>query len=337
MSKRDHVREEYYGKHLHGDSARFQNNPAVSRTALLERMLMRTMTEMAVNRFKWSGMPDSISVRFMELTMFYRALAVFYFDPQYNKFLALQGNPSGNYNFLNDPTAFFVTGNQFVGKTLRSTPYAMTVGGEVKSFEAECVPVWSNYLRIPDLDIVTIYASKIAEFDRTIEINGKTARRTKILVASDNQRLSMVNLNRQIDEGQGMIQLSNSALMEGITALDLGSDPDAIEKLSIVRSRLWSEAMGLLGINNANQDKKERLVAAEVGANDEQIEAVKAVNLNARQEAAYKINKRYGLSVSVEYRADVDKQMSTMDYGLYDGIKPTQPLAGITTNEVVTR
>jgi hypothetical protein len=60
--------------------------------------------------------------------------------------------------------------------------------------------------------------------------------------------------------------------------------------------------MGLLGINNANQDKKERLVAAEVGANDEQVQATRNIALNARQQAAERINKLYGLSVEVDFK-----------------------------------
>ena len=59
--------------------------------------------------------------------------------------------------------------------------------------------------------------------------------------------------------------------------------------------------MGLLGINHANQDKKERLVSSEVGANDEQVDAMKNVALNSRQRAAKQINDMFGLSVSVDY------------------------------------
>jgi hypothetical protein len=60
--------------------------------------------------------------------------------------------------------------------------------------------------------------------------------------------------------------------------------------------------MGMLGINGANQDKKERLVAAEVGANDEQVQASRNVALNARQFACEQINQLWGLNVSVDFK-----------------------------------
>jgi hypothetical protein len=66
--------------------------------------------------------------------------------------------------------------------------------------------------------------------------------------------------------------------------------------------------MGYLGIDNANQDKKERLVADEVDANDSQTSLMRNVNLQARQEACLLINKIYGLDVWVEYNTEVEKR-----------------------------
>lgn len=312
----DHVGNEIYARYLGGESKKYVSSPVNNRVAVLERMYMRVLTELAVNRFKWEGMPKTVDVRFMELKLFYNALSVFTFDKDTYSFYALAGGTAGMPNMIDDPTSFYVTGNQFITKTLSAMPRVETVIDPVtkesvtKLLPPECVPIWSNYLRVPDLDIVLIYANKLAEIDRTIEINLKSARRTKVGVSNENQRLSMVNINRQIDEGQAFIQTSMDP-GEIIQALDFGVEPDSIEKLSIVRSRLWSECMGLLGINNANQDKKERLVAAEVGANDEQVDAMKAVNLNARKMAAEKINALYGLNVSVSFQSDVENQMAS--------------------------
>lgn len=327
MSKRDFVSSEYYAKHLHGDTARFNNNTASTRTALIQRMYMRILTEMATNRFKWTGLPDSVDPRFLELTLFYRALSVFYFDKDFDKFFALQGGAAGELNMMNNPTWYFVTGNAFVSKRLSAFPQNKQ---DDKGFwyreEAECVPIWANYLRVPDLDIVMIYAHKLAEADISIEINVKNARRPKVIAVDENQRLSATNITRQIDEGNPLIQISSNGGMSILpTALDLGIDPDAIEKLSIVRTRLWNECMGLLGINNANQDKKERLVESEVGANDDQIQVTKDVNLNARKLAAYQINQRYGLAVDVCYNTDIEMELNSTI--------PGTNLMGATDNE----
>lgn len=306
----DHVHDRYYNAHLSG-AARHANNPANNRTAVLQRMYYRVLTELATNRFKWEGLPDSVSVRNLELTLFNSGLAVFFRDEEYGKYLAMQGAPSGRINMQGDPVSFWVTAPGFVGKTLAaSNTVGLLPEGEIVSSDAECVPIWANYMRVPDLDIVLIYAQKLAELDRTIEINSRNARRNKVAVVDENTQLGVTNIIRQIDEGQPLIAVSQP-LGDTISALDLGIHPDSIEKLHILRGRLWNECMTLLGIKNANQDKKERLVADEVAANDEQIDATRAVNLNARREAAEQINARYGLDVSVSYH--IDKKNVTPD------------------------
>jgi hypothetical protein len=199
---------------------------------------------------------------------------------------------------LNNPVSFTVTGNHFISKTIKAS---------------ECVPIWANYMRMPDLDIVNIYSTRLAAMDRTVEVNSENARTSKVLVTTENTKLSAVNFNRQIDEGQNGIQIAATGmpmndLLSSVQLVDLGVDTDALVNIHIVRTREWNECMGLLGIANANQDKKERLVAAEVGANDEQSDMMRYVNLNARRMACEQINTMFPkLNVSVEYNTDVDK------------------------------
>ena len=87
--------------------------------------------------------------------------------------------------------------------------------------------------------------------------------------------------------------------------IDLGVDKDYIDHLQIARTRIWSDCMGLLGLNNANQDKKERLVEAEVSANDDQVSNMRAVNLMERKRAIREINKRFNLAIDVKYNVDL--------------------------------
>jgi hypothetical protein len=167
------------------------------------------------------------------------------------------------------------------------------------------VPIWANYSRTPDLDIIHLYASKLANIDRTIEITANNMRKTKVVAANESERLSYVNVLRQLAEGQDTIfgtKGLGADLGEAVTVLDLGVEPTLLSSLQIGRAKLWTECMGMLGINGANQDKKERLVAAEVGANDEQVQATRNIALNARQFACEQINRLYGLSVSVDFK-----------------------------------
>jgi hypothetical protein len=277
------------------------NNPAMNDQALLERMYIRILSEMCMNRFQWENLPEEIDSRFLELTLTYRALAVFYKDRDTDKFVTAQGSGAGHTNFMDHPVSFTVIGPG-------------TGAGESKNLKAvgddpQCVPIWANYLRCPDLDIISIYANKFAKVDRSIEITMDNMRKTKMVAATENERLSYVNALRQHAEGQDTIMtVANAFDPAAIQVLDLQVDPLTLPNLQIGRSKLWSECMGLLGINNANQDKKERLIAAEVGANDEQVQATRNIALNARQQAAERINKLYGLDISVDFCGELEKQ-----------------------------
>jgi hypothetical protein len=254
-------------------------------------------------------MPDSIDVRFMEMTLLRRALSIFYFDKKYDKFFALEGASTMYVNMMHNPTGYTVIGPNFLGKTIGA--YRFDKEGDQTD---TAIPIWSNYMRIPDLDIIMLYSIRLAEMDRTIEINSKNARRNKVIITPENTKLSAVNINRQLDEGQDGIQVAGPLQdMQFIQAVDMGISMIDVEKLHIIRTRMWNECMGLLGIDNANQDKKERLVASEVDANNDQVSNMRYVNLNARRTAADQINAVHGLNVTVEYFTDAEETAKVPD------------------------
>ena len=248
---------------------------------ILYALYMSKLVELSANRFKWSGLPPEVDVRFMELTILRSGVSMFYYEREYDKFMARETSPSGMLNNQDEPIAF--TMNNRVASSGMATFLK----------KGEGVPVWGNYLRTPDILAIDIFASRLADIDLTIEINSRQARRSRILIANKNQRLSLQTISNEIDEGVSTIGVNPSFDPESIQAIDMGVNPDNIEKLHIARGRVWNQCMSILGINNANQDKKERLVADEVSANDEQVDAMRAVYLNARKRAAAEMNSLY--------------------------------------------
>lgn len=292
--------DNFYSTHLNGGR---KQNRAINQQAATEQMYVRVLTELCANRFEWKNLPDSVDVRFLETNLIWRGLAVFYQDTNSGQYFVVQGAGSGATNFLDQPIQYTVIGPDMQTTTLRAVPsYDATPTGDVgERRDAECVPIWCNYMRTPDLDIIRLAATRLAKMDRSIEITSDNMRKTKVVNAPEDQRLSYINALKQLEEGQPTIMGSPALDMGNVQVLDLGVDPLTLPNLMIAKSKLWNEYMGLLGINNANQDKKERLVAAEVGANDEQVEATRRIALNARQQAADQINKLFGLTIEVDY------------------------------------
>lgn len=296
MSKRNKVDgvRTMYDDFLPG--ANRQQNMHVYRTQLIQRMYVRLLVEMATGRFKWEGVPEYIDQRFIEMELFRSALVVFHLHKPTGKFIVSKATPEGTPNIYDNPTSFRVYGN---GTTYLNTSVRRKYA----------VPIWANHLRQPDSDIVQVYAHKLANLERTIEINVNNARQPKLLTGTQNQKLSLLNIARQYDEGAPVIQVSNQFNAgEMLQTLDLSVHPDTVEKLDILQTRIWSRCMGLLGIDNANQDKKERLVASEVDANAQQVHAIKRMNLNERERACDRINKKFSLNIGVSYWVDEEPQ-----------------------------
>lgn len=269
------------------------NNPAKNRLSLTEGMYFRQFAELAMARFKWVGLPDTIDERFLELMLFQRALAVFYWDKDYDRYLALRGSGNGNPNMYDNPKSFMVIGNTDIqSKTLAAN---------------NCVPIWANAVRMPDHDVAMLFATKLGQVERTIEINLMAMRHPYVLACDDNTKQSMVNAFRQVQEGQPVIFGTQSLadIMGQAQVLDMRIDKDVVLNLQAAKAKMWNECMTFLGINNSNQDKVERLVASEVDANNSQILMARNVALNARRRAVEDINRKYNLSISVEWNTEI--------------------------------
>ena len=335
-SKRGSAADEIYQSHF-GLDRYFQPNTSIKREMAITRMLERKIVDLCANRFKWTGFPETIDTRFLEMVLLYQALAVVYLDQDYDVLLAVRASGSGFVNALDNPVEFQVVGPRPIeipGATTLSTDlgtglYTKTVqafdriihsnNAFAEKRKTMGIPIWANYVRVPDLDIIRIYASRLAWIDRTLEINAKNARRNKVLKAPQNMQLSVQNFAKQADEGTEYIQVAGALQdMEFIEALDLGVNPDSYDKLCILRTRVWNELMTLLGIDSANQDKKERLVASEVSANDSQTDSFRYVNLNARRQAAESIKLVFGYDVQVEYNAEVEAQAKAAEAASID-------------------
>jgi hypothetical protein len=323
-NKRGSGLDYYLESELFGNG-NFSRNPGAARERNIQRMLERNLSELAINRFTYENLPDSVDRRFIELCLLFNGQIVWYWDEDFEKLLAVRGSGVGAMNFYDNPISFTTIGpgNNIISadkatatfrpKTLSAYIPAADVDIDVKKKQRKAVGMYSNALRMPDYDIVMIYSTRLATVDRTLEINTKNARRNKIVTSSPNTTLSMVNIARQQDEGVETIQVTGQARPEdNITVLDLGILPDAYDKLSILRARWWNEAMGLLGIDNANQDKKERLVQAEVSANDGQTDSMRYVALNARRQALDYINDIWDLDIKVDFNVEVEAQAQAL-------------------------
>lgn len=311
MTKEDFVGEAIYAPFLHEMTV----EPGSMRREVLTRMYARVLSEMCMNRYRWTGLPEEIDPRFLEMTLFSQGLSVFFWDDEFNRYFALRGAGFGVPNMYNNPTEFIVYGNTMVNKTMKSDM---------------CVPIWNNYLRTGDTDIVGVYARRLSEIDTTTEIDLVHMRVPVLLTADTNERKSVLDAYKQLAEGNPVIAEISSAtglgtLQDKIGSISTGIDKDYLPHVMDAKVRTWNEALTLLGIMNVNSSKRERMVVEEASGSSGQVLAMRAVNLQSRKYACEWINAKYGLDVDVTW--NLDDSAGTTDMQALNPMTEMNPLA----------
>lgn len=246
------------------------------------------LTELSIAMFEWTGLPNTVDPRFLELGLFKYGQMVFFKDDVVG-YLALNAAVSGGFDVYGVP--------------VKSRAYTQYNGYQKDVNINDSVMMYNNYLRTNSSLDVEVYAKRLYNLDRIIDVNAN-AQKTPILIkCSENQRLTMKNLYKEYD-GNAPVIFGDSGLNDGgFTVLNTDA-PFVADRIYQLKTEIWNEALTFLGISNITVQKKERLVTDEVTRNMGGVIASRYSRLNARQEACKKINKMFGLDVWCEYRED---------------------------------
>lgn len=252
------------------------------------------LMEFAINMFEWRNLPPTVDERFLELTLYEKGYCL-YFNDEVVGNLALTCTIGGMLDVYRIPTerrAFAVNGYNKICTSQDS------------------VLIFNNYLHTPTILTIELFARRLYEIERTIDVNVKAQKTPTLVLASEQQRLTMINLYMQYDGNEPFIFGDKDMEFDGIKCLKTDA-PYVADKLQVLKHQIWNEALTFCGIENSNQDKKERLVADEVGSNYGNIEAQRNVMLNARRQAADKINRMFGTNIEVGFRSSLNTMVNS--------------------------
>lgn len=246
------------------------------------------LMELALNVFEWENLPPSVDERFLELTLYEMGYCL-YFNDEIIGNLALTCTIGGQLDVYRIPVlrrAYAVNGYNKMCSTKDS------------------VLIFNNYLHTPTQLTIELFARRLYEIERAIDVNVKAQKTPTLILSSEQQRLTMQNLYMQYDGNEPFIFGDKNMDIEGIKSLKTDA-PFVADKLENLKHQIWNEALTFCGIENSNQDKKERLVSDEVGSNYGNIEAQRNVMLNARKQAVKKINAMFGTNIDVHFRSNL--------------------------------
>lgn len=257
------------------------------------------LKEYAINMFEWINLPDTVDERYLELQLFLQGYVCFFKDditgdesninlPEDGHYLCLQCTLGGRFNVYNLPTDFHI---------YTASGYTAHRNGD------NAVIIYNNYLHQPTYQTVQLFAYRLYNIERTIDINLRNIKHPYLGLAPENQLVTIKNIFKQIDENEPDIIADKSFDVSQIQSINFGIKNETIE-LNNLKHQYMNEVLTFFGIDNANTDKKERLITNEVEANNQQLLCSRDVMLNARKRACREINKMFGLNIDVRFRQE---------------------------------
>lgn len=246
------------------------------------------LIELSIAMFDWTGLPDTIDPRFLELTLFKYGQAVF-FEDEVMGYLTLTNAVQGGFDVYGYPVA--------------SRAYSPYNNYQKNLTLDDSVIIYNNYLRTPSSLDVEVFAKRLYNLDRVIDVNANAQKTPVLIKCAETQRLTMKNLYKEFDGNSPVIFGDNGLNDANFTVLSTEA-PYVADRIYQLKTQIWNEALTYLGISNINVQKKERLITDEVSRNMGGVIASRYSRLNARQNACAKINKMFGLNVWCEYRDD---------------------------------
>lgn len=267
-------------KTLFGESATVNN--------LTYMQYLNRLTELSVSMFEWKNLPPTVDARYLELHLFETGSMV-YFDDDVIGNLCLDCLPSGRLDVYGNPVLRRAySGYNNYQKLLK---------------ESNSVIIWNNYLHTNSILEVKMFARRLYNLDRIIDVNANAQKTPVLIQGTEQQRLTLKNLYKEYDGNSPFIFGDKNLDLNSLKCLQTGA-PYVCDKLYNLKQMYWNEALTYLGITNSGAQKRERMLAIESSQAQGGTISSRYSRLQSRREAVEKINAMFGTNIEVNYRED---------------------------------
>ena len=259
------------------------------------------MRKICLSMFEWVNLPDSMNARFLEQCLYYQGQGALLYDKDYG-YLNTMASDGGYINIYGLPTEIMCYSYRF---NQRRSLYTTDIGEEK---DKECILVLNNYDRVPTSYTISLFAYRLAEAQRTADVNIK-AQRTPILITTDQkQYYTLKKMYEQYDGNTPAIFADKNVITpDALKALKTDA-PMIIKDIMDYKREIWNEFLTFMGISNLSE-KRERMVTSEIDSNNELVNLNLQALLTPRKEACKQFNEKYGLmgdkAIDVKVRSDL--------------------------------
>lgn len=252
---------------------------------------LNRLTELAISMFEWKNLPDTVDARYLELHLFESGCMVYFKDEVIGD-LCLDCIVNGRLDVYGNPL-------------LRRAYSGYNNYQKLLKYNNSVI-IWNNYLHSNSILDVEMFARRLYNIDRIIDVNANAQKTPVLLQGTEKQRLTLLNLYKEYDGNAPFIFGDKNLDINALKSLSTDA-PYVCDKLYQLKTQIWNEALTYLGISNINIQKKERLISDEVARNQGGTIASRYSRLESRRQAVEKINDMFGTNIEVNYRKDIQQ------------------------------
>lgn len=244
--------------------------------------------------FEWSNLPDTVDPYLLEFGLLSRG-QVCMFEQKEGGIFCLPCGGTENINIYGYPLkANIYSLNGEINRTI-----SVYVRG-AENYDAQGVICYDNYLRYPYMNYIIESSGRLSDNIRSIDVAVKKLKIPYWLTGNEKQKPAMERTLEQINNNEDRIMINDPLMNNQFTVLSTGANPNLITALWDNFSNTYDVFKETFGINNnAQSDKKERLIVDEVNANNNAVKISLEMRYKSRKSFCDVVNKKWGLNISV--------------------------------------
>ena len=248
-------------------------------------MKLRQCRSLAENVFCYENMPEMIDVAYMNAVLVNKGAIAFFIDEVMGGLLALPFSISGKLDVYGRPQRIIAYGRNGYNKPLD---------------KGEFVIMYDNYGRYPLILDIYQYAERLAELERTKDINIRQQRTPRIWQTSDEKMRTLKDILNNVEAYSDDVIAYDSFAIDEINGVLLPA-PFVADKLQDEKEKLWNEFLRLIGVSNVSIQKKERNIKDEISASNGGTIASRFNRFEPRKKALEQIKEKFNIDIKVSY------------------------------------
>lgn len=234
-------------------------------------------------------------------------------------YIAISTTPAGVL-----PIHCSLTGLNYISLPTTAIMTAPMLGNWENEINKDCVIIFLDRIQKTQYfnfnQFIQIYAQRLANADASVDVNLMNSKMAYIAEAETKaQAESVKQLYAKISDGEPLVVYRKDSLAQGSAGMQLFTsnvkqnyiaDMAQDTKRSII-----NEILTFVGINNANTDKKERLITGEVDSNNTELKSNVDIwrdNLKRQMKWVRKVFPDLDFNIRLRYREEMEREVEQL-------------------------